>query len=111
MSLSHRPTAVFCSNDLMAIGLMRKAYELSINIPRDLSAVGIDDIPSAQCMIPALTTVQMPQNQIASIAFRGLLDFAEPAFRGDSPPMVAIKPNLILRSSTTLAPGRISTYR
>ena len=109
MSLSDRPTAVFCSNDLMAIGAMRKACELSINIPKDLSMVGIDDIPSAQCMIPALTTVQMPQNQIASIAFRGLLDLAEPGFRGDSRPIPAIKPNLILRSSTTLAPGRISS--
>lgn len=109
MSLSRRPTAVVCSNDLTAIGAMHKACELSVNIPRDLSMVGIDDIPSAQCMTPPLTTVQIPQNQIARIAFRALLDLAEPGFRGDSRPIPAIKPNLILRSSTTLAPGRISS--
>jgi len=111
MSLSDRPTAVFCSNDLTAIGAMRKAFELSVNIPKDLSVVGFDDIPSAQCMTPPLTTVQMPQNQIASIAFRALLDLAQPAFGGNSRAIEAIAPNLVLRSSTTLAPSRISTYR
>jgi DNA-binding LacI/PurR family transcriptional regulator len=111
MSLSDRPTAVFCSNDLTAIGAMRKAWELSVNIPKDLSVVGFDDIPSAQCMTPPLTTVQMPQNQIASIAFRALLDLAEPSFRGYSRAIEAIAPNLVLRSSTTLAPRRISAYR
>jgi LacI family transcriptional regulator len=111
MSLSDRPTAVFCSNDLTAIGAMRKAFELSVNIPKDLSVVGFDDIPSAQCMTPPLTTVQMPQNQIAGIAFGALLDLAEPAFRGDSRAIQAIVPNLVLRSSTTLAPRRISTQR
>ena len=110
MSLSDRPTAVFCSNDLTAIGAIGKAFELSVNIPKDLSVVGFDDIPSARCMTPPLTTVQMPQNQIASIAFRALLDFAEPAFRGDSRAIQTIAPNLVLRSSTTLAPRRISTY-
>lgn len=111
MSLSDRPTAILCSNDLTAIGAMRKAFELSVNIPKDLSVVGFDDIPSAQCMTPPLTTVQMPQNQIAGIAFGALLDLAEPAFRGDSRAIQAIVPNLVLRSSTTLAPRRISTQR
>jgi len=110
MPLSDRPTAVLCSNDLTAIGAMRKAFELSVNIPKDLSVVGFDDIPSAQCMTPPLTTVQMPQNQIAGIAFGTLLDLAEPAFRGDSRAIQAIVPNLVLRSSTTLAPRRISTH-
>ena len=111
MSLSDRPTAVFCSNDLTAIGAMRKAFELSVNIPKDLSVIGFDDIPSAQCMTPPLTTVQMPQNQIASIVFRELLGLAEPAFRKDLPAIPAIVPNLVLRSSTTLAPRRISIHR
>jgi LacI family transcriptional regulator len=111
MSLSDRPTAVLCSNDLTAIGAMRKAFELSVNIPKDLSVVGFDDIPSAQCMTPPLTTVQMPQNQIAGIAFGALLNLAEPAFRVDSRVIQAIVPNLVLRSSTTLAPRRISTHR
>ncbi len=111
MSLSDRPTAVLSSNDLTAIGVMRKAFELSVNIPKDLSVVGFGDIPSAQCMTPPLTTVQMPQNQIAGIAFGALLDLAEPAFRGDARAVQAIVPNLVLRSSTTLAPRRISTHR
>jgi DNA-binding LacI/PurR family transcriptional regulator len=79
MSLSDRPTAVFCSNDLTAIGAMRKAFELSVNIPKDLSVVGFDDIPSAQCKTPPLTTVQMPQNQIAASHFQRC-STAQPAF-------------------------------
>ncbi len=110
VSLPDRPTAVFCSNDLTAIGVMRKAFDLSLNIPRDLSVVGFEDIPLAQCMIPSLTTVQMPQNEIATVAFRALLDSAEPALSGDARAVQAIATNLVLRSSTTLAPGRISTY-
>jgi len=101
-SLPDRPTAVVCSNDLTAIGVMRQAFELSLNVPRDLSVVGFDDIPLAQFMIPPLTTVQMSQIGIASIAFRALLN---------STKVQAIETNLVLRCSTTLAPGRLRTVQ
>lgn len=110
-SRSNRPTAVVCSNDLTAIGVMGKASDLSLKIPRDLSVIGFDDNPSAQCIGPPLTTVQMPRTQIANTAFRALLDLAEPALRGDARMVQAIAPNLVLRSSTTLASCRISTHR
>jgi LacI family transcriptional regulator len=100
--LPDRPTAVVCSNDLTAIGVMRQAFELSLNIPRDLSVVGFDDIPLAQFMIPSLTTVQMSQIGIASLAFSALLNSAE---------VQSIDTHLVLRCSTTLAPGRIRTLQ
>src|SRR5205085_11969312 len=55
-SLTHRPSAVICSNDMTAIGEIRAALDLHINVPRDLSVVGFDDIDVAQFTSPALTT-------------------------------------------------------
>src|SRR5207245_377662 len=69
-----QPTAVVCSNDMTAIGVMREAYDHGITIPNDVSIVGFDDIRLAQFMTPPLTTVQMSQKELAQIAFRALLD-------------------------------------
>jgi len=54
---SQRPTAVFAANDLMAIGAMRAIKEVSLRIPEDIAIVGIDNIPAANLVLPALTTV------------------------------------------------------
>jgi DNA-binding LacI/PurR family transcriptional regulator len=106
-ALPDRPSAVVCSNDLTAIGVMRQAFELALEVPRDLSVVGFDDIRLAQFMIPPLTTVQMSQIQIADIAFRALLDCAEAMSDRSSCHKCTIKTNLVLRRSTALAPGRL----
>ena len=71
---ANRPTAVICSNDMTAMGVMRKAYEEGIQIPADLSVIGFDDIRLAQFVLPALTTVQMSQAELARLAFNALLD-------------------------------------
>src|SRR2546429_4139533 len=54
LALAKEPTAILCSNDMTAIGVMRKCYEDGISIPRDLSVVGFDDIRLAQFMLPPL---------------------------------------------------------
>ena len=101
-----RPSAVVCSNDLTAIGVMRQAFELSLNVPQDLSVVGFDDIRLAQFMIPPLTTVAMSQTEIAETAFAALLECVEGerprSLRREGP----IETSLVLRRSTTLAPHR-----
>ena len=109
-ALPDRPSAVVCSNDLTAIGLMRQAFELALEIPRDLSVVGFDDIRPAQFMIPPLTTIQLSQIEIADLAFRALLDSAEAPCNRSSCYEYTIKTNLVLRRSTALAPdgfGRV----
>ena len=68
-----RPTAVLCSNDMTAIGVMRQSYEEKISIPRDLSVVGFDDIRLAQFVLPPLTTIRMSQEELARLAFKALL--------------------------------------
>ena len=56
-----KPTALVCSNDMTAIGVMREAFDLGIQVPDHLSVIGFDDIRMAEFMTPPLTTVQMSQ--------------------------------------------------
>jgi LacI family transcriptional regulator len=99
-----RPTAVLCSNDMTAIGVMRQSYEEKISIPQDLSVVGFDDIRLAQFIIPPLTTIRMSQEELARLAFKALLsdvDRAIPAPHGSEYPL---QTSLVLRESTAMAP-------
>jgi LacI family transcriptional regulator len=103
--LRNRPTAIVCSNDMSAIGVMREAYDYGITIPQDLSVVGFDDIRLAQFMIPPLTTVQMSQTELARLAFQALTNEVgreSPAPKGAE---YVLTTNLILRKSTALAPS------
>lgn len=111
VSLRHRPSAVVCSNDLMAIGLMHKASELYLDIPGDLSVVGFEDIPFAQYMIPQLTTVQISREEIATVAFEALFAAADPAVNGDTQIANSIATNLVVRGSTSMGPGRVRDGR
>ncbi len=105
------PSAVVCSNDMTAIGVMRQAFEMSVEIPRQLSVIGFDDIRLAQFTIPPLTTVQMSQVEIARLAFRALLDSVKATPDGPPRKPSIIKTNLVLRHSTALAPGRLQAKR
>jgi LacI family transcriptional regulator len=104
-----RPSAVLCSNDMTAIGVMRAAFDLCRNIPRDLSVIGFDDIRLAQFMTPPLTTVQMSQTEIASLSFSGLLDSLDPSRCGTVRQVYPLRTNLVLRHSTAVAPGCLRT--
>ncbi len=109
--LRNRPTAIVCSNDMSAIGIMRQAYDYGIIVPQDLSVVGFDDIRLAQFMIPPLTTVQMSQTDLARLAFRALMNEVGrevPAPKGSE---YMLTTNLVLRKSTALAPSRPQASR
>ncbi|HZR58280.1 MAG TPA: LacI family DNA-binding transcriptional regulator [Terriglobales bacterium] len=104
----NRPTAVLCSNDMTAIGVLRQAYEDKIDIPGELSLVGFDDIRLAQFTTPPLTTIQMSQTQLAELAFKALITEVErePVSRKTSKTKrneYELMTNLILRRSTALA--------
>jgi DNA-binding LacI/PurR family transcriptional regulator len=106
-ALLDQPSAVLCSNDLTAIGVMRGAFDLGLNVPRDLSVVAFDDNQIAQFATPPLTTVQISYVEVANVAFRALLDALEDPCNGSSREVCAIQSNLVLRCSTNLAPGRL----
>lgn len=101
-NLKNRPTAVLCSNDMTAIGVMRQAYEQGVRIPEDLSVVGFDDIHLTEFTIPPLTTVQMSQQELATIAFQALLNEVDDP-QSNEPQQYELKTSLVLRRSTALA--------
>jgi LacI family transcriptional regulator len=99
-----RPTAILCSNDMTAVGVMREAYEYGIVIPRDLSLIGFDDIRLSQFTTPPLTTIQMSQTLLAEYAFKALLNEVEGTSTAPRGKEYDLLTNLILRRSTALAP-------
>lgn len=66
-------TAVFCANDVTAIGAMRAFKEHSIHVPKDISVISIDDIETAQYMSPMLTTIHIPRDELGKIAAQTLM--------------------------------------
>lgn len=109
-SLSVQPTAVLCSNDMTAIGVMRQAYEQNIRVPEGLSVVGFDDIRLAEFTTPPMTTVQMSQKELAKIAFRALLNEIDCDPPSHERHEYELTTSLVLRRSTALAPvGRPAT--
>jgi len=99
------PTAVLCSNDMTAIGVIREAYDHDMKIPADLSVIGFDDIRLAQFTTPPLTTVQMSQTELAKLAFRALMNEVGKVSPNHRMNEYRLITSLILRRSTALAPS------
>lgn len=109
--LRERPTAVLCSNDMTAIGVMREAFELNIRVPQDLSVIGFDDIRMAEFLTPPLTTVQMSQSELARLAFEALLKEVKRETPIPEGSEYVLKTHLVLRNSTTFPSSRTATGR
>jgi LacI family transcriptional regulator len=91
-------TALFCYNDMAAIGAIRALVDRGLRVPEDVSVVGFDDIQSAAYHNPSLTTIRQPLQQMGLTAARILLQ----RIRGQAtfPETVSILPELIIREST-----------
>lgn len=74
LSLPHRPTAVFCFNDRMAIGCYQAAQSLGLRIPQDVSIMGFDDEDLSGFLDPGLSTMVLPHDEMARWAVGQLLD-------------------------------------
>ncbi len=66
------PTAIMCSNDMTAIGVLHKAYRAGLRVPDDLSVIGFDDIHMARVTIPPLTSIHMSRLDLARAAVTAL---------------------------------------
>lgn len=89
-----RPTAVFCANDLMALGALKACHRAGIAVPRDISIMGCDDVEMAQIVTPELTTVAIPARELGARAARMLarqLDGKSGAPMGTRPLPVTLK--------------------
>jgi len=96
-----RPTAILCSNDLTATGVLAQAHECGISVPHQISVVGFDDIRPAQFTAPPLTTVRISQADLAIHAFQMLTNRDKTLSSSDE---YVLKTSLVLRRSTALQP-------
>lgn len=76
MALPHPPTAIFCANDLMAIGCLDALKELGLSIPGDVAVIGFDDREISEYTRPPLTTLLLPHYEMGATAMEFLLDRA-----------------------------------
>lgn len=85
LELAVRPTALFCCNDLLAIGALRAARELGLRVPEECSVVSFDDTILASVTDPPLTVIAQPIEQMGRMAVdlvvRGLSGKGDPARR------------------------------
>ncbi len=99
-------TAIFCFNDVSAIGAITALHEAGLHVPRDVSVVGFDDIPAAATMRPSLTTVHQPLYDMGSSAAVNLLRLIR---QGDAAPeqhSILVTPTLVRRHSTGRCPAK-----
>jgi LacI family transcriptional regulator len=87
MGIRAPPTAIFCANDLMAVGCYEALRELGLNIPADVAVMGYDDREIAQHLHPPLSSVLLPHFEMGSIAAEILIDAAA----GSAKPLRQIK--------------------
>ncbi len=98
MTAARRPSAVFCANDLLALGLLQGCVGLGIRVPDDLAIVGYDDIIFAAAAAVPLTSVRQPRHDIGRVAAELLV--AESTDPRHEHQQVVFQPELVARTST-----------
>jgi LacI family repressor for deo operon, udp, cdd, tsx, nupC, and nupG len=97
LARAERPSAVFCSNDEMAIGLMRTLASAGVRVPHDISVAGFDDIEFAAMVEPSLTTIRQPRHELGRTGAAVLVDLLQGR---PAPARVRLKTDLVKRAST-----------
>ena len=107
IALSELPTAVLCSNDMTAIGVLHALFRTTHGVPQEISVVGFDDVHLAQFMLPPLTTVQMSCQDLASAAVEALRAGIEPDHPKAAKKEWQITTRLVVRQSTAFPRGSL----
>ena len=100
LAAGSRPTAVFCANDLIALGVLQEMTRNRIRVPEDISIIGYDDIDFAAAAAVPLTSVRQPRQQLGHTAARLLLDEAADG-EAHQHRQVIFEPELVVRQSTS----------
>ena len=107
LSAPEIPTVIFCGSDLIAMGAMSALEEAGVEIPEDVSVIGIDDISFAFLARPPLTTISVPRERLGIVAFEALEKMLkQKRAKGDD---YYLETELVVRRST--APVRQSQLR
>lgn len=104
LSSSSRPTAIFASNDAMAMGVLSVAHGMGIDVPGELSVAGFDDSPLARHAWPPLTTVRQPTAEVARLATQELMKRLQGQSEGET--LHCLQAELVRRASTA-SPARV----
>lgn len=105
LGLSRPPTAMFCANDLMAMGAIRAAQDRGLHVPRDISFIGFDDLDAGQWFQPAISTLRPPLRDIGGKAIDLLVRRIEDP--KSKPEQIALQAKLVIRESAGPAPRRM----
>jgi LacI family transcriptional regulator len=105
------PTAVLCSNDMTAIGVMHELYRAGLRVPDDISVIGFDDIHISEVTMPPLTTIQMSRFELAKAAFGALQSQVEAPETIHGKREFSIPTDLIVRESTGFPRGTMKHLR
>jgi DNA-binding LacI/PurR family transcriptional regulator len=97
LCLPQTPTAVFCYNDLTALGVLRSIQTHGLRVPADISLIGFDDLFFASYTQPQLTTVRQPMRQMGRMAMENLLKLMSGQPSAES---IKVPAELIVREST-----------
>ncbi|MFH8570355.1 LacI family DNA-binding transcriptional regulator [Streptomyces sp. NPDC017993] len=104
LGLTERPTAVFCANDLLALGVLQEMYAAGVRVPEDIAIVGYDDIEFAAAAAVPLTSVRQPAVTMGAMAAELLLEEIETEGEGGHEHRrEVLQPELVVRRSS-LAP-------
>jgi len=91
-------TAVLCFNDISAIGSIRAMHDAGLKVPDDISVLGFDDIQAASYIVPSLTTIRQPLQQMGALAASSLL---KKLAHEKLPDIIKVDPELVVRESTS----------
>lgn len=104
LALPDPPTAVFCSNDDLAVYVCQTAQNMGLRVPQDVSVAGCDDYPAATLITPHLTTIRHPLMEIAHRATAKLIRRIETPANGEETTHRVFAAELIVRGSTAHPP-------
>ena len=104
-ALVEGPTAILCSNDMTAIGVLRAAYMNGLRVPDDLSGIGLDDVDFAEFTLPPLTTIRLSRADLAQAAFEALRQQAEEPVAARIQREFLVSTSLVVRGSTGAPPA------
>ncbi|HEY2467680.1 MAG TPA: LacI family DNA-binding transcriptional regulator [Terracidiphilus sp.] len=107
LKLPDLPTAVLCSNDMTAIGVLHGLHRTTHSVPNEVSVVGFDDIHLTQFMLPPLTTIQMSCRNLAAAAVQALRAGIEPDNMHSLQREWQIPTKLVVRQSTSFPRGSL----